>query len=481
LRHLRPMPVLLVLCLALTGCAAFESYPNETAAARRSFADFSFEAAARYLQKGTGGPVSGLCYRLERGLVLHTNGDYDASNAELLQAAEIMTHYDEKAIISASDTAASAAGLIVNDRLVPYRGEGFEKTLVHTYLALNFLMKKDLGGARVEVRRAYQAQEDEKARHRRQLEKAEDAARKQELDQREVLGRVRNAYRGRQILLKRAGDVYQNAFTAYLSAVIYELNGEINDAYVDCKQVHRLNPRFEPVQRDLLRFSRQLGFHDDYERWQRAFGKVKAAPDDQGGEVLLVFQCGRAPLKRQLRLKVPFRRGYLTMALPRYELQANPVSGARLKVRGMSVGVTEGLNDVEATAVRNLWDELPVIVIRELIRATAKAAAVNASAKKSREEHGRKAGDIVGLIGSIAADLTEQADQRSWTLLPASLQVLRARLPAGTHRMEIELVGSGGGRVGSVAVTAEVRRQGFTLINVRSIGTRARANMAVIR
>ena len=475
------MPGLLALCLALSGCAAFESYPDETVAARRSFADLSFETAAERLQKGTGGLISGLCYRMERGLALHMNGDYDASNAELLQAADIMARYDEKAIISASDVAASAAGLIVNDRLVPYRGEGFEKTLLHTYLALNFLMKNDLEGARVEVRRAYQAQEDEKARHRRQLGKAEDAARERELDQRDAIRCARNAYRDQGIVLKRAGNVYQSAFTAYLSAVIYELNGEVNDAYVDCKQVHKLNPRFGPARRDLLRFSRRLGFHDDYDRWQRAFGEVKAGSDEDKGEVLLIFQCGSAPLKRQLRLKVPLKRGYATMSLPRYELQANPVSGARLKVHGTSVGATEGLNDVEATAVRNLWNELPVIVIRELIRATAKAAAVNAAAKKSREEHGRKAGDIVGLIGSVAADLIEQADQRSWTFLPASLQIMRASLPAGTHRMEIELLGAAGGRVGSVTVTAEVRRKGFTLVNVRSVGARARANVAVIR
>ena len=73
------------------------------------------------------------------------------------------------------------------------------------------------------------------------------------------------------------------------------------------------------------------------------------------------------------------------------------------------------------------------------------------------------------------------ADLRSWTLLPASLQAARARLPVGNHDVVIALRGRGGDNVGLLEATVPVTRRGLTIVNVRSIGLRAVAHVAVIR
>ena len=139
----------------LGGCSSLLSYPERIFAARRAFASFAFDAAAESLKEGASSGGDQLCCLLERGIVLHTAGKYPAATKDSLEADAVVHYYESKAVISASDTASSVAGLLVNDRLLPYRGAGFEKILLHTHLALDFLMERDLaaeidfpGGAR---------------------------------------------------------------------------------------------------------------------------------------------------------------------------------------------------------------------------------------------------------------------------------------------------------------------------------------------
>ena len=40
-------------------------------------------------------------------------------------------------------------------------------------------------------------------------------------------------------------DPYQNAFTSYLSATVYEMNGGYNDAYIDCLAAHEIGETLE--------------------------------------------------------------------------------------------------------------------------------------------------------------------------------------------------------------------------------------------
>jgi len=485
-RAAHALPLLLLAPLALAGtagCQSLRSYPERTWAARRCFEQFAFAAAADRLAPGARSGTDRICFLLERGLALHSAGRYAESSRDFLAAADLIRHYEEKALISASDAAASLAGLIINDCTQPYRGQGFEKILLHTYLALNFLLDGNLESARVEARRAYQAQQDEAERHHRRLEQAERAARERGLadDAARTLARLRAASPD-DAILRRAGNVYQNAFAYYLSAVIYERNREINAAYVDCKAVHQLAPHFTPVRRDLLRHARALGLAEDYARWQAEFGAEAEPPSPQRGEgeVLLVFQNGTAPIKHEVRLVLPLGRVFATAAFPCYQTRPTPVARAALVLGGQRLALSEPLHDVEATAIRALHDELPIIVVRELIRATAKTLAANAAARQAGERHGPDAAALAGALGSLAAGATERADLRSWTLLPAALHALRVRAPAGTHHFTLELLAHGGATLGSARVAAEVREGGLTLIVARAIGTRAIAHAATI-
>jgi len=51
--------------------------------------------------------------------------------------------------------------------------------------------------------------------------------------------------------------------------------------------------------------------------------------------------------------------------------------------------------------------------------------------------HARPLGDLVASLGSAV----EQADTRSWHLLPARLEIVRLRLPAGAQALSVDVDG----------------------------------------
>ena len=80
--------------------------------------------------------------------------------------------------------------------------------------------------------------------------------------------------------------------------------------------------------------------------------------------------------------------------------------------------------------------EAPEILVKSIVRAAVKYAAVDALEDGARKED-ETLGDVVGILGNAAAALTERADTRSWTMLPADVQLMRLDLPAGSHDLRI--------------------------------------------
>lgn len=88
-----------------------------------------------------------------------------------------------------------------------------------------------------------------------------------------------------------------------------------------------------------------------------------------------------------------------------------------------------------------------------LARATARAGAKYALAKAARD----KKGEVAGTLANYGASLLERADVRSWHLLPQEIQVVRTRLPAGSHAVRLQVLEGSAARVlelGRVTVRA---------------------------
>jgi hypothetical protein len=63
----------------------------------------------------------------------------------------------------------------------------------------------------------------------------------------------------------------QNAFARYLSAAVYEADGNFNDAYVDYKETFKLAPAYPGLGRDLWRLAKLQAMSDETEKWDEEF------------------------------------------------------------------------------------------------------------------------------------------------------------------------------------------------------------------
>jgi len=411
----------LLAALAAAGCVP---YKHRTAEARRAFYAGDCDRSAELYSRHAGEPGrEQLLYLFDAGLALHTAKRYAESNRCFLAADRLIQE------LNFVHLGAQAASVVFDDRAVPYQGEEFEDALINVFAALNFILAGGPKGpeeALVECRRL-----DWKLREFSEL-------------------------RGRKYL--------QNAFARYLSGLAYEMDREPNDAYIDYKLVHKLRPDFEPVKADLVRLARRLGFADDAEQWEKKFGiRHDPAAERGSGEVVLVYQCGRAPEK------VPQDD---LLDLPVYVPRAFRDRAAEVLWNDRPLARTQVLEDIEATAIRTLADRMGPIVAKRLASLAVKTGvAVGAHELVRRRTKHHELADAAGLFLFMLLKGLDQADTRSWLTLPANLQVARVRLSAGTHTLRVVFLDAAGAPTGHQAefLNVPVREGAITLLVTRTL------------
>jgi hypothetical protein len=375
-----------------------------------------------------------ILYNMERGRYAQVFGNSDVSMSDFRASMEKIRENDEKALISASDIGANVAATLVNDNALPYEGEGYERVLLHHYQALNYLQKKDLEGAGVEVRRANAEQNESLQRFEKELEKSREAAAGKNIASNGV-SRVDTRYAQMDEVAGRVKNSFQNAYTFYISGFIYELLRQPNDAYIDYKKALEIYPDNRYLQQDVLRLAEILEMREDLDELRQRFSIEKRRfIDEKGagsGELLVLFEDGFVPQKQEIKIPIPISRGGLvTIAFPIYQETWSTQTPLTLLDSNEFIGSTEPICDVRALAVKALKEKAPVIATRQIIRAVAKGVAAE-EARKRMGELGQFATNVWNLI-------SENADLRSWLTLPSNAQILRTTLPAGSHRLALQ-------------------------------------------
>lgn len=467
--------VALALAVALsTGCAVFTNYNHTMAPARAAFAsnrpDVARADITRQMKGADGSQETSLNPILERSIVEHSAGQFDASSKDLLRAADLVKADESKAVISASAVAAGAATMIVNEKAQPYMGEPFEKILIHTYLALDFLMRNDLEGAGVEARRSWERQEEVEKAHESQLAEARKDAAGQKVNDGAIEQEVDKAYADQAPVMSRVANAYQNAFTHFVAAVICNANGNSNDAYLELKRAHALRPGAPCLGPILIETAKVGGFQEDVAKWEKAYNlraaDVLAEAKRSPAELVVVFENGWAPLKEQISIPIPTPMGIVLIAIPKFVPQPG-AAGTLMVAAGGAETATFVLGDVEAQAVRALHDRMVTYVIKMIVRVTARAVAERVAQKKAEEQFGT-AGLVGAFVASSAVNIAlEQADLRSWSLLPRDLEAARLRLPAGPAQVTLRLDGPS---AASRTLSLNLRADRPNVVVVRAVG-----------
>jgi len=434
LRMQRIMPILgLCFVFAVLGCASLQNYTLKVEPARTSIMQGNFEGALNAFPEKEAKGKDEILLRLERAMILQDLGRFDQSSAEFDKAFARFRENQDKAVISASGTVSEAGTLLINEQVMPYEGQDFEIILLHALDAVNYLMRGDLEGARVEVRKSYEQQDQLLEKHEGELRKAQSDNRSSEWEQ----SFDRADRRGYEQLKEKASTVvslYENAFASYISALVYELGGEYDDAYIDLKKAYQAYPTCRSLQRDLVRLSKKTGFREDRAMWEERFGKFKAGPKE-GTDVFVIFSYGLAPYKVPVTFPIPTSHGFVFASLPVYEFSRSPIHGGLVVSDGISED-TSTVFDVDAVAARNLLDDFPILFVKQIARSYIKA--------KATSQLSHRQGDIGAIIGTLFSAVTERADLRAWSTLPKQIQVARLFVPRSSTEISLEALPAGG-------------------------------------
>ena len=218
------------------------------------------------------GSRNAVLYYMDRGMTLHLSGNYEKSNLYLSEAEKMVDNLYTKSITTES------GAMLTNDNLLPYEGEDFEKVMLNLIMALNYVYLGKWDDALVEAR---------KVDHKLNL--YNDKYEK------------KNVYK-------------EDAFARYLSGVLYEYKGELNDAYISYSKAYTAYKDYRRsygtavpvfIGEDLLRLSRALGIYDEYKKYQVEFNNIKFMDIKElqsNGELIFICLLGRAPFKEDFLL-----------------------------------------------------------------------------------------------------------------------------------------------------------------------------------
>jgi hypothetical protein len=101
---------------------------------------------------------------------------------------------------------------------------------------------------------------------------------------------------------------------------------------------------------------------------------------------------------------------------------------------------TETLLDVNLVAGEQLHAMMPLIVARAVLRRAVKATTTTAGATAVKSSNRNSTGDAAELgfaLLNLLWTSAERADTRSWSSLPAQIQVARLPLSKGVHRVRL--------------------------------------------
>lgn len=449
--------VLLTLIFLMPGCSGmFAHYGGVERNLRAGHPD----QAVKLIQeaKDEYGRNNRLLYLMDNGMVLHLAGRYQESNA-ILEEAHLLI--EEQYTTRVRD---QASALLLNETQLPYAGEPFEHVLINVIKALNYALLSHWSDALVEARRID---------HR--LNVLSDHA-------------EGNAYK-------------EDPFARYLTGVLYEIAGDLNNAYVAFRKAEAVYdevrawskvPLPDALKTDLIRVTSALHLTEDLERYQTKYPEVASeaalSHDADMAQLIVVSYHGRSPQKEDLFIDVPISLDalYLVALAKSTGLQSTRSTRGgeallygihgriarvalprlvprRAKTAYSTIQLTDGtttfnahsqrMYDISAVAEKNLDDGYNRLVLRAVARTAMKMAAAEGIGIGVRSAGHKSSNDWIGLFALILARIfvlaTEEADIRSWRTLPGEIQLARLWIPAGSYSVMMNAVDHQGRVIGS--------------------------------
>jgi len=428
-----------LLPLALTGCATtslFSPYPNQIATIQSSLNAGTGDQSLIALSPKAESGADALLYRLERARLTQLLDKFEDSKTDFEWVGNAFEQGDMKATVQASSLVSGMASMVTNDNAIGYSGEAFERVFAHAFQAFNYLALKQFDGAEVELRRAADQQRNLAEKNEAEIAKAQKEAEEKKVP----LNKVAGHFAGLDEVAGQVKSSFQNAYVLFLSGAVWEARGEWGRAVVDYRQAVEMYPSNTELQAALTRAEKRVR-------------------PKNNGTIVFLYEEGFAPKKDEIKVPIPtFTGAIVTLAFPTYHASSQaPYGGLSVSYNGQEKSLPL-LTNVGALAARSLKEKVPGMIVRQTLRAVAK------------HQIQKQAGDHFGPLGQLAGNvynfISENADLRSWLLLPAYTAAMQMELPPGEQ--SVNFMGPG------VSMTHKIDVKSRKTTLVRVVNTRSR-------
>jgi len=435
--HVRLVSIFLAASV-LGGCATYQDDTEELRRAWASGDDLTAAQEAKSEADSSPTGIDALLWRAEEGAAFRAADYYKDSNTAFSQAEARIDYYDKAARIRISD---QALATVVNLSMLPYEGTSYDRIMVNTYKALNYLTMGDRQSARVEINRALQRQREAVRLYADAIEAAQEDANDASVQSRYNpqdnynVNRATNDRKFQNLLDRNYGYLrdyrayadYVVPFTVFLEGLYFMTNAQ------GLSDIERSRKAFERV-RGMLPKNQYLSA--DYDL------VVKR----QNGEELprltyVIFETGMAPTRREVRIDIPLflvtrEVPYFGVAFPQLQFNNSYIRSVTAQTSGGSY-TTEVVTNMDAVVAQAFENELPIIITRTLITAGVKAAAQYGIYQASKGDDTANA--IAMVLTTAYSAATNRADLRTWVTLPKQFGYCRFPTPAdGQVRLKLQ-------------------------------------------
>jgi len=437
--------IVLGLMLFLLSCA---SYNEKIASYYQQVKAGNYVEAGKELDKNSllQKPRNKMLFLMERGKMSHLTGEYQLSNRYFNGADSIL----EKGNGGIGD---ALVGTLVNPMTQSYKGEDFEKFMIHYYKALNYLCLNQPDEAVVEARRiTLQGQEQGDKFNNKDSRYSKDAF----------------SLTLQGLIYESTGDI-NNAFIAYRNAV---------EVYQSAKDETWYGTKMpEMLKQDVMRMADRNGFKSELAKFESQFNTTYTTkPKPEGGELIFFWENGIAPVKQQEEFFFSLIKGSngtlvftnggnifvpyegtgdinlnglssLRATYPKYVAQPTYYSSATLVSSADTVHF-EKTEDINILAFKTLDQRFLKEMSKTLTRLAVKKSA-EYLLKESSKGSGKNGKDNTLLEGlgfgmQLYSLLSEKADTRNWQSLPAVVNYSRIPLKQGMNSISLHLKTSSG-------------------------------------
>ncbi|MBA6355064.1 hypothetical protein H4J53_04090 [Colwellia sp. BRX8-3] len=395
--------------------------------------------------------------QLEKARLQFLSHDWLASQKSFELAYQQVQAEEQAAKIQISSGLKKVSAVVTNDNAIGYEIPSYEQGMLHSYQALNYLYQGSLEGALVEVRRANLVQERALKTNQAELYKAEEEMAEKGINS----NKLYENFPSMDNLIGDLKNSFQNAYTFYLSGLLYETAKKFDDAYIDYKRALEIYPNNTFVQQDVLRLANKLNMNEELARFEQRFGRYQGQNKINTGQIVVIFEQGIVSAKEEASLNLPIFNTrsdfkFFTFALPVYRGRLPALIPLSISIDEKSY-LSQEIVRLQSLASKDLKEKLPGLVTRQAIRLVAK--------EQIRQNLSKSGGDVGNILASLYNIASEKADTRSWSSLPDNVQIMRLdNVAVGQKKLTISYAGK------KQLVDIDVAENRTTLINFTALG-----------